>query len=271
MLQTYHHGPVTAYRASRSVFGRPIRWAYAYLVDGLLIDTGPPATARELVVALRGQHVTQVVNTHQHEDHFGASALLARAYGVVPLAPPMVVPLLAAPPQIEFYRRMVWGQPEPVLARAVEDNHIRTAHHDFRLIHTPGHSFDHHVIFEPARGWLFSADLYLAERARYLRAGEDLGRLMASLRLAVGLAPDILYCAHAGVVTDATAALERKLAYWDDIIGAAHALRAQGWRAERIRDEVLGPEGTMTRISRGHFSKLNLVRAALALSPAVVI
>lgn len=269
MLHVHDYGPVTAYRVSRAVFGRPIRWAFAYLVDGLLIDTGPPATAREIVTALQGQHLTQVLNTHQHEDHFGASAMLYREYGVVPMAPAMVVPLLASPPRIEFYRRLVWGQPESVAARAVEGNRVSTNHHRFCLIHAPGHSFDHHILFEPDRRWLFSADLYLAERARYLRTGEDLGRLMDSLRLAVGLAPDALYCAHAGLVTDATTALESKITYWDDIIKETDALREQGLTAEGIRDRLLGSEGMMTRVSRGHFSKLNLIRAALALSPAV--
>jgi glyoxylase-like metal-dependent hydrolase (beta-lactamase superfamily II) len=269
MLQVQQYGPVMAYRLSRSLFGRPLRWAYAYLIDGLLIDTGPPATARELVAALQRQRLTQVLNTHHHEDHFGASALLQRTYGMPPMAPAMVAPLLAAPPRIEFYRRVVWGRPEPVVACAVEDSRVATDHHSFQMVHAPGHSGDHHILFEPQQRWLFAADLYLAERAKYLRRGEDLGQLMASLGLAARLAPEVLFCAHAGPVLDGTAALQRKISYWEDVIASAHSLRSQGLSPERIRDCLLGPEGTMTRISRGHFSKLNLVRAALALTPAV--
>jgi hypothetical protein len=39
---------------------------------------------------------------------------------------------------------------------------------------------------------------------------------MDSLQLALGLAPDVLCCAHAGFVTDAAAALRRKIGYWND-------------------------------------------------------
>ena len=41
MLQLDQHGPITAIRMARSLLGRPVYWTAAYLVDGLLIDSGP--------------------------------------------------------------------------------------------------------------------------------------------------------------------------------------------------------------------------------------
>jgi glyoxylase-like metal-dependent hydrolase (beta-lactamase superfamily II) len=266
MFQIREFGPVTSIRMSRAFLGRPVRWARVYLVDGLLIDSGPPCTAQELVIALRDRRLTQVVNTHQHEDHVGGSAALKDGLGITPQAPAMTVPFLENPPRIHLYRRVVWGRPRPVHAVPIDDGWIKTPQYRFQLIHTPGHVFDHHVLFEPDRRWLFSADLYLAERAKYLRVDEDLGQLMSSLRLAADLEPQTIYCAHAGVVQDATAALQRKIAYWERLIADIHGLHEQGLDLPVIRDRVLGPEGGLTRMSSGHFSKLNFVKAALALA-----
>lgn len=265
MLQVREFGPVTSIRMSRSFLGRPIRWAYAYLVDGLLIDSGPPCTAKELVRALRARRLTQVVNTHQHEDHVGGSAAIKEAFGITPQAPAMTVPFLENPPRIHLYRRIVWGRPRPVHATPIDNCGVATPKYRFRLIHTPGHSFDHHVLFEPDQSWLFASDLYLAERVKYLRVDEDLGQLLASLQIAVDLEPQTIYCAHAGVVNDGTIALRRKIAYWEQLIDDIRKLRDQGLDPSAIRDRVLGPEGGMTRTSSRHFSKLNFVEAALIL------
>lgn len=266
MLQVRDFGPVTSIRMSRSFLGRPVRWAYAYLVDGLLIDSGPPCTASELVRALRGRQLTQVVNTHQHEDHVGGSAALRDAFGITPQSPAMTIPFLENPPRIHLYRRIVWGQPRPFRAAPIDSCWITTAQYRFQLIHTPGHVADHHILFEPDQRWLFSADLFLAERVKYLRVDEDLGRLMSSLRFAADLEPQTIYCAHAGVVQDGAAALRRKTVYWEKLIANIHALHNQGLDPPAIRDRVLGPEGGMTRTSSGHFSKLNFVKAALTLA-----
>lgn len=40
---------ITQIRMSREIGGKPVYWVAAYLVDGLLIDTGCSYTARELV------------------------------------------------------------------------------------------------------------------------------------------------------------------------------------------------------------------------------
>ena len=52
MITVEQHGSVTVIRMARAFFGRPLYWTAAYLVDGLLIDTGPLCTASELVRVL---------------------------------------------------------------------------------------------------------------------------------------------------------------------------------------------------------------------------
>ncbi len=118
-------------------------------------------------------------------------------------------------------------------------------------------------MFEPAEGWLFSGDLFIHERARYLRVDEDIWLLIASLRHALALQPKLILCAHAGVIEDACGALRRKLAFWEELAEQASALRQQGLSVNAVALRALGHEGWMSRISRGHISKRNLIRSLL--------
>ena len=109
MLKTQSNGPITRIRLARTWLGRPLYGVNAYLVDGLLIDTGCPATARELSGWCRERGIQQVVNTHHHEDHSGGDGMLQRTLRVPLSVPELAVPILARFPRLQPYRRLVWG------------------------------------------------------------------------------------------------------------------------------------------------------------------
>jgi glyoxylase-like metal-dependent hydrolase (beta-lactamase superfamily II) len=262
MLQVSHHGPVTRLHMARTFLGRPIYPVNAYLVDGLLIDTGCPGTARRLLAWCRTRRVQQVVNTHYHEDHSGGNGPLRRVLGVPVAAPPEALPILAHFPRLPFYRRIVWGQPENVVAEPL-GSVVETEHYRFEVIPTPGHSPDHICLFEPRQGWLFSGDLFIHERIRYIRREEDIGGILRSLREVLAREPRLLFCSHAGVVEDAGEAIRRKIAYLEELSRQARALQQQGLSPEEIARRTLGPETRMTRLTGGDFSKVNLIRGLL--------
>ena len=262
MLKLHDDGPVTRVTTARTVFGRPLFTVQCYVVDDWLIDCGPPATGGEMIRLARERRLLGVANTHQHEDHAGGDAALHRALDFTPRAPKLALPILAAPLRLEFYRWLIWGQPVPVGAEPLDDS-LETARHRFQVIPTPGHCPDHVCLLEPKEGWLLSGDLYISDRSKYLRTGEDALLTLDSLRHVLTLDFDTLFCAHAGVVTDGKAALRRKMDYWENIQGRARDLRQAGQPLEAVRDQVLGPEGWMTTFTRGHFSKLNLLRSLL--------
>ncbi|MGD1996419.1 MAG: MBL fold metallo-hydrolase [Anaerolineae bacterium] len=263
MLQTRTYGPVTRIHLARTFLGRPLYAVEAYLVDGLLIDTGCPGTASELVNWCRGRGIRQAVNTHHHEDHGGGNSALQRVLDLPIAAPPGAVPILADFPRLEFYRRVVWGQPDSVTVDRLGDV-IETDHHLFEVIPTSGHSPDHVCLFERERGWLFSGDLFIHERVRYLRADEDALAVLKSLRRALGLRPRLLFCSHAGLVEDACGAIERKIRYWEGLAGEARALSEAGLPLREVTDRLLGSEDMMAYLTRGHFAKINLIRSLLA-------
>lgn len=264
MLVVRPFGPVTQFRMARAVFGRPLYWVCAYHVDGLLIDTGCVHTVDELLTALGDLPVTQVINTHHHEDHVGGNGAVARRYGVPVRIHPAGVELLRRPWRLPPYRRLVWGTPAPFEAEPLGE-WIETARYAFRVVHVPGHSPDQVVLFEEHTGWLFAADLYLGERVKWLRQDEHLGQSLDSLRRVCGLPVGRLFCSLGAVIDDGRGALEAKLSYWEAVCDRVFALHASGLPPARIRREVLGKEGLLRWISSGDFSKQHLVDEALAL------
>jgi glyoxylase-like metal-dependent hydrolase (beta-lactamase superfamily II) len=198
--------------------------------------------------------------THHHEDHAGAAALLRSARGVVARAHPAALPLLAGGFLQEPYRRLAWGRPPRLPAEPVGEEE---AFGPLRLrpVPTPGHSPDHLCFYEPERGWLFTGDLFLAERLRFLRSDEDLDLLIASLETVVRLPAREVFCAHRGPVRGGLDALRRKAEHLKALRVQIGELLRQGLPEREITRRVVGREGFLTWLSRGRFSARNFVRA----------
>src|SRR3954471_11732846 len=80
----------------------------AYVVHGVLIDTGFHRVRRPLMEAVRSLGVEGAIVTHWHEAHAGNAAMLA-AEGVPLSMRKETEAILRAPPDIQLYRRVVWG------------------------------------------------------------------------------------------------------------------------------------------------------------------
>jgi len=264
MIEVNHFEEVIQIKMSRGVGGRRLYWVAAYLVDGLLIDTGCVHTAEELVKFLERQDLKLSVNTHHHEDHVGANRLLKERLGIQIFSHRKAIPLINRIPRLNQYQEIVWGHPEPTEVACLPET-IETAHFLFNAIETPGHCKGHVALIEPERGWCFSGDLFVSERPKVLRPEEDISEYIKSMRKLEGLKTDrlILFTSIGKIVQDGHKALRSCREYLEDLSRRAKDLERKGLSPAAIRDEVFGGESHFVKLTGGHYSSENLIRAAL--------
>ena len=111
-----------------------------------------------------------------------------------------------------------------------------------QIIPAPGHCPDHHVVWDAARGILYSADLWLGVHARVMHLEEDPRRLVRDLRAAAALAPERMFDAHRGPVRDPVRALNAKADWLDETIAVVERRVRDGW-SDRV---ILRDPGAQT-------------------------
>lgn len=226
----------------------------AFLVRGVLIDTGFRHVEGDLIRVLSRVRARGAVVTHWHEDHAGNAPLLAE---IMPMwAHPRTEAKLRERPQIRFYRRFTWGRPLP-LRGPLEPFDFAP----LRALPTPGHSPDHHVIFDPETMTLFSGDLWLGIRVKVVGADENPYEILRSLARAVDLNPRRMFDAHRGVVESPGVALRAKQSWLERTVDEIERRLDAGDDDRAILRGVLGPEELAGFLSQGEYSRANLVRA----------
>lgn len=229
----------------------------AYLVRGVLIDTGFPRAARALHAALETFAPRGAVVTHWHEDHAGNAPSLA-ARGLPMHMHAECETRLRTRPPIRAYRRLVWGGTARLEAplRPFDPAPLET-------LHLPGHTRDHLVVWDAERQVLVSGDLFLGVKVRVAHESESPRALVTSLRTAAALEPRLLLDAHRGPLSDAAAKLRAKADWLAERISEIELLAARGWDDRDIARHALGREALVGWASWFEYSKIGLVRAVL--------
>ena len=230
----------------------------AYLVRGVLVDTGFPAVGGELSEWVSSARPEGALVTHYHEDHAGNVGRLV-ALGVPMGLSPLTLARLERPEPIGWYRRLCWGSASALATRPTPFEHPALA-----LIHTPGHSADHHVVWDAERETLFGGDLFLGVKVRIAHPGEDVRGQVAVLRRIAALAPKRFFDAHRGVIERPVEMLLAKAQWIEEVVGRIERRAAEGWTARAIETEVLGASDFTGLISRGDYAKRNIVESVLA-------
>jgi len=264
MLEIATFEDITQIRMSREVDGKPLYWVAAYLVDGLLIDTGCHYTVSELVLFLEKNPPRQVVNTHYHEDHIGANRRIQERFGIPVFAPRDSVPLIGQAAKLFPYQELVWGYPETSTVLPLPPV-IRTDRFSFDIMATPGHSEDHVVLIERSRGWCFSGDIFVNKKVRTIRPEEDMGKTLHSLRKIAALPTDrlVLLTALGRIFENGREALASFDHYLEDLSRRARELRAEGRSVPEIVTDLFGGEDPRAPLTNGQFTTENLVRSCL--------
>jgi glyoxylase-like metal-dependent hydrolase (beta-lactamase superfamily II) len=264
MLIESNAGPVKVFEMGRGLGGGFLFPVYAYLVDGLLIDTGATVVRSQFRKTLEKETVTLVVNTHSHEDHIGNNAMVAKLKGAEILAQEKALPILANPKLLHLrgYQRFAWGTPVPSKGNPL-GSEVRTSEHVFQVIETPGHTPDHVCLFEPEQGWLFSGDLHVAELSLVYQPYDHFHQILASLQKLLPLDIHTIFDAHKGVIEDGPGALKAKVEFMETTQAKVLELHKKGISPKEISKAVLGKEEIFAAITGGHMSKLNGIKSIL--------
>lgn len=252
-LRIQSHGDVTQVLMTSTV-GRSIGYdVSAYLTRSVLVDLGFPLVARAVARYLTRARPDGILITHHHEDH-GGNAELAARMGIPIGASDATLALLQQPVHLALHRRVIWGNPPPLRAPITAFSSDA-----LRLVPTPGHASDHHIVWDAERETIFGGDLFLGVKVRAAHPDERPRALVRSLRHAAALRPRRFFDAHRGVVRDPVSALLAKADWLDDTIGAIERRIAEGWSNRAIARAVLGREDLGYYVSRGAMSRLMFV------------
>jgi glyoxylase-like metal-dependent hydrolase (beta-lactamase superfamily II) len=167
----------------------------AYLIEDsplTLIDSGPNSAKAldelEQMLAARGHSIADIellIVSHQHIDHFGLAAILARRSGAEVAALDALAPYLASyseqadaddsfaermmlrhgiPPEIVTALRAVsagfraWGSAVEITRPLAHGSELRLRDRTLKVLHRPGHSPSDTVFFDESRSILLAAD-----------------------------------------------------------------------------------------------------------------
>jgi endoribonuclease LACTB2 len=256
VLTLHEHDDVTRMQMSSWASRRAGLDVSAYLVRGVLVDSGFPHAWPELRRAIEARRPRAVIVTHWHEDHAGNVASLAES-NIPIILDARTENVLRERPKILPYRRVVWGRPRALSVR-IQPTDIDPA---LTLIETPGHSDDHHVVWDGETRTVFSGDLWLGVRARIFHEHEDPYLIVQSLRRVVALSPRRMFDAHRGAIANPTVALESKIAWMTETLGTIERRIAEGWSDGAILRRVLGGEAFTGWVSQREYARVNFVRA----------
>jgi len=253
-----HYGRFSIYR-----FNTNFQTVYAFWVDGLLIDTAHFNSRANVLQFLEGKKIEKIVLTHHHEDHSGNVAFLMKKYAVEGFAHSLCANILGKGYNMSPLGKLISGNVERADLQPLGDT-IDTENHVFRVIHTPGHTDDHICLYEAAKGWLFSGDLYVADKIKYFETYEDLSEQICSLKKLAALDFEVLFCSHNPKTTHGKERILSKLQHFEDFYGEVEEMHHKGMNERDIMRKLGREENYLYHyISLGNFNSVNMVKSVV--------
>jgi glyoxylase-like metal-dependent hydrolase (beta-lactamase superfamily II) len=256
VIREERHGDVTRLVCT-SLQSRSMGYSVsAYVVRGVLVDSGFAHIGRDLARWLDAHPVEGAAISHYHEDHAGNLPMLV-ARGVPVWIAPSTLAHVRDAERIFWYRRWCWGVPEPLKGDIISINP-----EPLHAIAAPGHSDDHHVIWDAETGTVFGADLFLGVKVRVSHPWprENVRQQIASIRKVLALAPARFFDGHRGLVPHAAAQLAAKADWIEETAGQVDRYVDDSAIARRL----FGREPWRNRVTQLDYSHRNLVASLRA-------
>lgn len=246
---------------SISMFGLKLEVS-TFMIDGLLIDTGPVKGKEKLVPIFQEWPIKQVVLTHHHEDHTGLAYWIQDHKNVPIYIHESGINICATEGKHPFYRRVFWGKRHPFQALPL-GKMFQTPHYTWDVIHTPGHAYDHVTLFNREKKWMFGGDLYVHPKPKSMFVFESLPVMILSLQKILTYDFEVYICSHVGVIEEGRKVIERKLNYLQALQTEILSLYDQGMSAQEIRKRLFPKRHPMNYLSFFENSSKHLIHSVL--------
>ncbi|MCS6981251.1 MAG: MBL fold metallo-hydrolase [Flavobacteriales bacterium] len=234
-----------------------------YQVGSLIVDSGPSNARRFLRKQTWTPAPRAVLLTHFHEDHSGNAAFFHRQFQSALYGHPFTATKLKTGFRLLPYEKIMFGGAEP--APLVHLHHGDSFEYEgrlFEVLETPGHAEGHLCFYVPQEGWLFSGDMYVAERIKIWRRSENLALQIESLEMLSRLSFDALWCGHNPQPKGGPELLKKKLEYFRWFYGlAAEAFRKGLSEKEAIRFMGLRERHLVKLLTFNDVSVAHMVRS----------
>lgn len=263
MIDVFTKEDVTCVKGTVEVPGRGVSTVYTFLVDGMLIDTGPKRLEDALIPFYKENVIELVALTHSHEDHTGTASWFQEKENIPIYIHPFGVSTCAEDCPYPKYRQITWGVRKKFKASPIEDTiHSRTQ--EWKVIYTPGHADDHVALFHEATGRLFSGDLFVSPKTKVMMESESIPKIMNSIRQLLTYDFGPMFCSHAGYIQDGKSMLAKKLDYLENTYGEVKRLYQDGLTIAEIHKRMFPKKYLIVGVSNGEWDSLHIVSSIVS-------
>lgn len=240
--------------------GRPV---YTFLIDGMLIDTGPKHLEADLTPFYEEHSIDLVTLTHSHEDHTGTASHFQEKGNVPIYIHPLGIRTCRASCPYPKYRQMAWGVRNPFDALPIGDT-VQSRSKEWKVIHTPGHAADHISLLDEETGRLFSGDLFVSPKTKVIMDSESIPVTIKSIRKLLSYDFGSMFCCHAGYIPDGRTMLNQKLEYLENLSEEVKYLYTEGLSVAEIDQKLFPKKYPITAVSEGEWDSLHIVSSILS-------
>ncbi|WP_156289643.1 MBL fold metallo-hydrolase [Oceanobacillus salinisoli] len=258
MIQVYERENVTCVEAKVALPSQNGIKVYVYLVDGMLVDTGPENLQKEFIPFFEENEFGFVILTHSHEDHSGNAQWIQQKLNKPIYVYEKGISVCQQSVPYGEYRKISWGNREKFSPLPLQ-NTIQSNHQEWEVIYTPGHASDHISIYDKLNGRMFTGDLFVSTKTKVIMRYESIPMIMKSIKKLLTYDFGAMFCSHSGYFKEGKKLLKQKLDFLEEVYDEVEKLYRKGYTISEMRNKLYPKQYPVIELSDGEINSLHII------------